>query len=374
MKVTLKGKFCLSASMALAMAVSFLSPTNASAQVQNAQSAMVDVTFDSSAYQIDGTTTWTYDRDLAETYYLNAWNGSAPVRGCSGGGANGCVTPPATPSAPAPLPNPLTQHAQQERCTFFSAGTLISNSYTQSVVINVNGSGIPAAQKGNWTYVFTYAVTPLTPGTVAAYTAWTSEVETTTVDVAFTGFVASESFQKQGSRSKYSFTMVDSGVSRARNVVATLQKADGLGGWIDIAIADLNNVDTDADLVNDALAIAPALTNFTYFGNGGIFGNSAVFAALHATGNKLANAVDNIVKGISDGSSFVDNFAGNDNDLASGNVHGGPFASTFLGLSDSGDYRVRVSGALKGNSGLADLGFSVGSSSVVIGGCTLPTP
>jgi hypothetical protein len=368
MKVKLKGNLCLSMSMALAMAVSLLTATNASAQSQTAQSAMVNVTFNGDSYLIEGTTTWSFNKPLAATYYTNLWDGISPVVTCTGGGSN-CVTAPPTPAAAAPDANSLSQHAQAQRCVFFYGGDLASASYTQQVIVSI-ASGI---NKGNWKFTYTYGITPNSPGSVAAETAWSSVVDSTTVDVGFTGFVASESFLKQSNKNKYSFTMVDGGVTRARDVSATLQKSDGLGGWTDVSTLDLNNLDTDLDTFNDALAIVPAGLDFTYFANGGTFGNSAVFGALHSSSGKPGNLVTNILKGISDGSSFVDNFAGNDNDLASGNVHGGPFSGTFYGISSDGSYRVKITGTLKGNGGSAsDLGFTVGSSSVVIGGCPAP--
>ena len=39
------------------------------AQSQTAQSAMVNLTTDNTAYQIEGTITWTYDRDSAERHW-----------------------------------------------------------------------------------------------------------------------------------------------------------------------------------------------------------------------------------------------------------------------------------------------------------------
>jgi hypothetical protein len=208
------------------------------------------------------------------SYYTNQWNGIIPTPSCTGGGANGCVTAPAPPPAPAPAPLEVQQQAQSDRCTFFSGGTLGGNSYTQSVTVNVTPPA-PAAERGNWQYTFTYVIAPTQ--VVGPETAWTSETTGGTVDLGFDGFVASESFLKQATRSKYSFTMLEGGLTRARVVTATLMKDSTA-----LASLDLNNVDTDQDLVNDGLAVVGAVDDFSYFGNGGIFGNSAVFSALHA--------------------------------------------------------------------------------------------
>ena len=65
------------------------------------------------------------------------------------------------------------------------------------------------------------------------------------MNLGFSGFVASESYQKQSNRHKYSFTMVDGGNTRARNVSASLMKDSAT-----LASLDLNNVDTDEDTIN----------------------------------------------------------------------------------------------------------------------------
>jgi hypothetical protein len=224
------------------------------------------------------------------------------------------------------------------------------------------------ATKGNWDFTFTYEVAPKDL-TVAPRTAWTYEDIGGSVNIDFSGFVASESYQKQANRQKYSFTMVDGGITRARNVSASLTKDSAT-----LASLNLNNVDTNGDIIiddNDGLAVVSAVDNFDYFANGGVFGNSAVFSALHAPAKKSANSVVNIVKGIADATS-ADNFAGNDNDLAAGNVHIGPYSGSFDGLTEPGNYTVVVAGSLKGNSSSADFGFSVTSNLIQIGGCSVP--
>ena len=179
-----------------------MSAASASAQTQTAQSAMVALTPDSSAYEIVGTTTWTFNRgnqndvDLTGTamsYYTNLWDGVSRRATCTGGGQNGCVTPPATPAAPAPLSTELQQRAQSDRCTFFSGGTLGTGTYTQVVTVNVNSG--TAAKKGNWKFTYNYEITPMQA--VAPETAWTSEETGGSVNLGFSGFVASESYQKQ---------------------------------------------------------------------------------------------------------------------------------------------------------------------------------
>jgi hypothetical protein len=347
---------------ACSLLVLVMSAAAASAQTQTAQSAMVALTPDSFAYEIAGTITWTFNRgnqndvDLTGTamsYYTNQWDGMPPTVKCTG---NPCSTEPAH-AAPPPYSINLQQRAQADRCTFFSGGTLGTSSYTQDLHVNVNSG----AQKGNWTFTYTYAITP-TQG-VNPQTAWTSEVTGGSVNLGFSGFVASESYQKQSNRHKYSFTMVDGGITRARNVSASLMNSGAT-----LASLDLNNTDTDGDMISDGLNVGYAVNDFDYFANGGIFGNSAVFSALHAPGRKSANSVVNIVTG--NDVATADNFAGNDNDLASGNVHIGPYSGSFDGLTEPGTYTVVVAGTLKGNSSSADFGFSVTSNLIQIGGCS----
>lgn len=355
--------------------VLMLATGTAAAQTQTAQSAMVNVELDSTAFQIEGTITWTFHRgtannpDLAMQAYTNTRTAGPTFLSC-GGNATNCGAAnaplPATIAAAEPPPDglPLQQHAQAERCTFFFGGNLTSTTYTQNATVKgQNGNG-------NWNYEWTYTIAPIVVA-VPAHTAWTFEETGGSVDIGFAGFMASESFQKQSNRNKYSFTMIDDGVTRARNALATLQLSDGVGGWANVATGDLNNVDTNADTINDALAIEAATTDFSYFGNGGRFGNAAVFPALHSTGGKSANTVTNILNGTSDGSP-ADNFAGNNNDLAAGAVHLAPFEGAFADVSTAGAYRVLISAVLKSNSGSADFGFSVSSSQTVIGGCTQP--
>ncbi len=86
----------------------------------------------------------------------------------------------------------MVNHAQDDRCAFFCSGTVPDWNYTQTnTVFGSNG-------KGNWT--FTYNYTTEGAGAVAANECWTSAVTGGTVDVAFAGFVCSESFLKQSNK------------------------------------------------------------------------------------------------------------------------------------------------------------------------------
>ena len=179
------------------------------------------------------------------------------------------------------------------------------------------------------------------------------------MDVGFDGFVSSESYLKNGTRTKYSFTLTEpdplggAPLSRVQGVSAQLQKFDDdSAAWVDQGTA----------IVYGTLPVAPTTADYTYYGNVGVFGNSAVYSALHANGGgKPATLVSSIL--------VEDNFANNDNDLATGNAHQADYAGDFPDLTEAGSYRIVVSGTIKGNSGSANVGFSVSSSIIVIGGC-----
>jgi hypothetical protein len=262
---------------------------------------------------------------------------------------------------PTTGPDSVSNHAQDDRCIFFCGGTLPGWSYTQTrTVSGLNG-------KGNWTFTYNYTTT--TAGAVAAGTCWASEVTGGTGEVTYNGFVSSEScVQKSGGtwQRKYSFTLLNSDLSsRVVNVSAQLQKETptGSGNWLGVG---------DPIAFGSPLPVSTTVNDYSYFGNGGVFGKSTVFPLLHGTGGgKLANLVTNILTGTSDGTA-ADNFSGNDNDLSAGNVHQADFGGSFtFGIGDEGNYRVAVTGTLKGNTaaGVPDVNFSVTSNLVTVGGC-----
>lgn len=326
---------------AAAALLAFFNPLSASAQSLTAQSMMVDFGSLAPAYQIEGSITWKYDRDAAETYYTNAWDQNPPVVTVGTGATQ------TSPGAPAPLANKLMQHAQSQRCTFFFGGTLSSSdSYTQEV----NGTR-------GWKWVYTYRIDPVPPGTVQAHTAWSSETSGGTVNIPVGGFVASESFLKQANnRTKYSFTLNDSlGASRVSDVSATLQKFDG-ANWAAVA---------SPLAYAGPLPITAATADFVYLGNGGAFGNANVFTYLHTT--PPGSSVNTILTS--------DGFQNNDSDLAGGNVHKAPYGGTpadvfTLVMGDDGAYRLSVTGTAKNNTGTAAQAFSAASDVTQVGGCS----
>jgi hypothetical protein len=241
-------------------------------------------------------------------------------------------------------------------------------SYTQQVNVNVNNPA-PQAQRGVWKFTYTYNVTPTTP-TVDPATCWTCSANSSgVVDVNFTGFTASESFLKNNNAGtqKYSFTLLDSLLqSRVLGVTAQLQKQNPDLSWSDIG---------SPIVFASPLPVTASTTKYPYYANAGVFGNSAVYSFLDAPtpGNNLGGRLINTILTTLP----MDNFAGNNNDLVTGNVQEADFSGSFTGITDSGSYRIVVSGSVKENSGTGVEPFSVNSTVVNINGCTsdtLPQP
>jgi hypothetical protein len=346
----------------LALALGFvLVPRVQAAPSQTAQDVMVKTVLDNTVFQISGTTTYTFHKDCAEAKYTasaGTWDGNTPS--CSGNATN-CAPanqppPPAAPAADEHGPNSIEHHAQQDRCTFYSGGTLDGWNYTQTAPADgLNG-------KGNWTFTYNYSVAAV--GSVDAGTCWTCSTETGgTVDIDFTGFISSESFLKNNNTGtqKYSFTLLDSLLqSRVLNVTAVLQySANGLF---------TDTVDVSTITYPSPLPVTATTADYSYFGNAGVFGNSGVYANLHATGYLPAKLVSLIL------TTPPDNFAGNNNDLASGNVHEADYSGSFTGLTQAGSYRIAVSGSVKENSGNGTQPFSVSGTPIIISDCEGPTP
>jgi hypothetical protein len=341
---------CLALALGLVLAPKVhAAPPNAS---QTAQDVMVKTVLDNSVFQISGTTTFTFDKDCAESNYTasaGVWNGIPAT--CSGSAAN-CAEAnrPDTPPAPAPPdtgPDSIKNHAQADHCTYYCGGTLLSWNYTQTQTVKGKNN-----TNGNWTFTYNYSTSPNT-ATVAAGTCWSCEETGGTVDVGFTGFVSSESFLKQSNgRTKYSFTLLDSlGVSRVLGATAQLQKFNGTT-WDNVG---------DPIAFTDPLPVTSTTADYLYFGNVGVFGNSAVFNQLHATGGgKPATNVSAIL--------LEDNFVNNDNDLANGNVHEADYSGSFT-LTQDGSFRITISGSVKDNAGTGAEVFSVSSNDIIIGGC-----
>jgi len=348
---------------------------------QTAQSIMVDMTPNSNAFQITGTTTWTFDRDCAEADYTasaGVWNGNTPT--CTGGGQHGCdagnqPTPPPAPPVDPHGPDSIEHHAQQDRCTFFCGGTLDGWNYTNTATVDgLNGNG-------HWTFTYNYSAT--TVGAVGEATCWTC-------NESFCGFVAGESFLKKardnsGWDKKYSFTLTAPDpitglpVSRVTNVMATLQASTDMGvTWNDVQgpfALDTSSI-VSCGRPNDLATFcdnAGTPTDYIYDANAGFGGNvAAVGTFLHSSiaGHMTPDLTNNILSGLN---GSPDNFPNNNNNLCAYSETA-PFSVDFPGITAAGSYRVHVTGTVKGNAGVADQQFSVSGGGTVIGGCDTCTP
>ena len=67
-----------------------------------------------------------------------------------------------------------------------------------------------------------------------------------------------------------------------------------------------------------------------------------------------------------------DDFPSNNNNLCAYSQTA-PFQFTFTGITQSGDYRVNLTGTVKGNSAVATQTFSVSGGSVTVNGCSSPS-
>jgi hypothetical protein len=377
---------CLALVVGLVLAPKLYAASGGSSQT--AQSIMVSMTPDSNAFQISGTTTWTFDRDCAEADYTasaGGWDGNTPT--CTGNTTN-CApanqpTPPPAPPVDPHGPNSIEHHAQQDRCTFFCGGTLDGWNYTNTQTVDgLNGHG-------NWTFTYNYTVT--TVGSVGEATCWTCDQSGGgAVDVKFCGFVAGESFLKKardnsGWDKKYSFTLTAPDpitglpVSRVTNVMATLQASTDMGTtWNDVQgpfALDTSSI-VSCGRPNDLATFcdnAGIPTDYVYDANAGFGGNvAAVGNFLHSSisGHLAPDLTNNIMSGVPPS---PDNFPNNNNNLCPYSETA-PFSVDFPGITQAGNYRVHVTGTVKGNAGVADQTFSVTGGGTVIGGCDGCTP
>ncbi|MEI6949422.1 hypothetical protein V9K67_19705 [Paraflavisolibacter sp. H34] len=192
--------------------------------------------------------------------------------------------------------------------------------------------------------------TPVSAEPYALKTGWSVDLSgNSSVDVNLSNiFVASASFQERQEKKgvvtkKYSFSMGND---------AETSRLSGL------KIELLHNgavVETRTDLAHTLEQNA----DWYYVANAGIFGNELGKYAL-ANGVGSERKVSEILLG------DVDNFAGNN---GTGGTRAVIANQSFTNLALDGDYTVRISGNVKGNSFEADQSFSIEKKVVTVGGC-----
>lgn len=325
-----------------------------------AQSVQVSITT-GTAYVVTGSITYGYQNAVAAGYFTNQLK-SGPTVSCSGSPTN-CAAgnqPLTAPNPPAPDVARLTPVVSANSCTFFNGGTLNVQggqaTYTQSVTVSGrNGNG-------NWRYTWTYEIT--TTATVAQKTAWEIVASNTqAVPVEVSGFLAGQSTAVKSSGPwtvKASHSLTDStGAARLQNAQATLLKvldddSTASVGAVPLAYTVEKNRNWLYSIsLKDPMAENPELA---------IYGSNASQVFNNATVDDIQNGIATTLDG------RKDNFAGN-------NGTGGEravFTDLHVAdLTEPGNYKLMVSGTLKGNDGGAAASFGVGSSITVHAGtCT----
>jgi hypothetical protein len=319
----------------------FLATAGTSGATQNGQSIMVTPLF-AGSYTVTGEETWKMDDDAARLLYATVVTG--PTISCSGGPPGSCdaANQPATPSAPPVDPNQPTNpyfaaSSDKNRCVFWNGGTPDTPApYTLDVTVNgVNG-------KGNWKFTWTYTLTA--PADVAPKTAWYLQSSTGSGDaqVDLDGFVAGQSVLKKIKAAKNDWTF------KASHTIN-----DGLGGHRVVSLA--YDVDGTGAVLFDPLTQLQfeAGVDYDYAQNSGNNG----FTNLLVDGGTVNNIQNGLLAAYS---GEKDDFSGNNATLGERVNFFGP--SVLLG---GGNHTVRITGIVKGNSGLGDLTVDVTSQLII---------
>ena len=172
-----------------------------------AQSVMFDTSL-SGTFVMTNTEVFEYQKDVAATYFTNAWDGVVPT-GQIQGQAHG-TTAPVAPSAPPPIDQFVNGSVGSNQCTFFRGGTLAAQGntfYSQNLYKDVpyqsgTGGKNPTCTTKNDTYkyVYNYAITVNTDtANVAPLTAWSLSSNTPgePVTVNLSGKIAAETTVKK---------------------------------------------------------------------------------------------------------------------------------------------------------------------------------
>ncbi len=306
-----------------------------------AQSAMfaLELTGD---FVINSEQVWAFNRPTARTYFANAWNGVVPTPTCTGGGPSGanCAESnrPATPAAPAADVSKLSPIVSQNKCTFWSGGTLAvaaqHSSYTQSLTVKgLNGNG-------NFKFDYTYLISAGATNPVAAQTAWDLQSEDyQPAQVSFEGYLAGQSTVKSLNakrnapwtfKTSHSMTNPD-GSARLQNLAATLYDAADYMVW------------------SEPLGYTMEYgTDFLYNGNAGSNGPAG-----QLIDNAWVGRIHNGLASSPDGD--TDNHVGNNSTLGERAV----IYPYGFALSEAGNYKLRVSGILKGVDGGRDVSVNI---------------
>jgi hypothetical protein len=340
--------------LAAVVAVSAVVPVVfAQTSAKTAQSVMMNLNA-SGHLLVEGTSTWSYDRECAKPYFDNFQAISPVVVGCTGSAANCASTnaPATAPAAPAPDAQKLVPVTSQAACDFWTGTALgvssVKASYNQSVTLNgLNG-------KGNWSYTWAYTVTANSdPG--AEHTCWNEDSsETTNAELTFDARIMglSTTVQKGSTIPKASFTLTDALGTRVQGLSYELTDETS-------TIVSFGSVDHSIKVGAD------------YPDQGYFFGELYQGNANAGTGNvaQLAQFNGKTVGTILDTDGFANN---NTNRGGATTVHVADTTPITLSIAAAGTYSLKMSGSIKGNDGTITSGFSVASKICVdAGSCSL---
>jgi hypothetical protein len=349
---------------------------------QTGQSIMVNLLAEGT-FAIVETNTYEYNFDTAAGYFTNAWDGNPPAVSSNTSShdstTNNVVTPPAvespcTPSITDPFPGSAPQADANKLydghpghndvvgnngCTFLNGGLLTGDTYQQTatasgscsyvstVTQNPNGKYkvVTTTVDTTNTYTYTYNITanaPYDTDPVAGLTAWdlvSSEGGGDTAHVDIGGQIAGESvISKTGLPRKYSFSLnedpLDNTISRVQNLA--------------IYVDDVLVANPASHVFHNAAGAAPGApgaVDFDYTGNAGSNGNTGL---LYTPEPAAARTILN-----------TDSFAGNQDGGSDGEALAWAIMdSVGLDLAP-GAHSIKLTGTVKDNSGLTDIGFNI---------------
>lgn len=323
--------------MAIALGLSMQAGIVWAAATQTGQGIMVTFT-GANNYALVNNELWSFNTGTAATYFTNAWDGTAPTVTCSGAGCQ-TGTVPAAPAAPAPnadkVTHPGTGTAETNMCTFLNGGTLVGATYTQTATLSNNLSG---NSRATYTYTYTYNITGITPlapaGIVDPRTAWTLTQVTggETVPVTISADIAGES--------------VISSTSQARKYSFSIRNSDGTSRvtGLNLAVDNVSYPLTSQVYENCPGCVAgdTGAVDFPYVTNAG--SNGVVNLLADGNARDILN---------------TDSFAGNQNGGADGKALAKVVTDSVTVNLAPGSHTVVLTGTVKGNSALANIGFTV---------------
>ncbi len=350
----------------------FAAGTAQAAKSTNAQSLSFSLT-SSDDFVLTDTEFWAYDEAEARTYFSNTQVGD-PVITCTPSNRANCqpANKPATPAAPPPIPQRLNPPVNNNKCVFFSGGTLMRvrdefRDYKQALTVDL-GTG---NQRVTWRFEWTYQVRVIRDEdgnfpTVGPQTAWVLESTDPAdgVPITASGWMAGQSTQNQtgkNARFKTSHTLIDGfGAARLENAGIKLTSAGEELGRVELGLPGFPNYSVNQN------------ENFYYTTNAGTYNSPPGLLVLAGHVNDIQNGLL-----VADDGVTRDNFPGNDNQGGDRIVFGTEDPQNGealeLGTIDTpGSYTVTLFGFLKGNPGEIDSGFEASKQINVISECPAP--